>query len=138
MTSIFLTAVRASISSSVPLPSTRRRPANLPVKESTLLDNPYWEYSRQKIACEELLLQAYRDDKFPMTIVRPSHTYDPSKIPLFGGYTTLQRMIDGQNVLVYGDGTSLWTLTHTKDFAKGFVPLLGNSRAIGEAVSHHL
>lgn len=108
-------------------------PANLPVKESTLLDNPYWEYSRQKIACEELLVQAYRDDKFPMSIVRPSHTYDPSKIPLFGGYTTLRRMIEGQKVLVYGDGTSLWTLTHTKDFAKGFVPLLGNSRAIGEA-----
>lgn len=108
-------------------------PANLPVKESTLLDNPYWEYSRQKIACEELLVQAYRSDKFPMTIVRPSHTYDPSKIPLFGGYTTLHRMITGQKVLVYGDGTSLWTLTHTKDFAKGFVPLLGNSRAIGEA-----
>lgn len=108
-------------------------PSNLPVKESTLLDNPYWEYSRQKIACEELLVQAYRDDKFPMTIVRPSHTYDPSKIPLFGGYTTLQRMIRGQKVLVYGDGTSLWTLTHTRDFANGFVPLLGNSRAIGEA-----
>ncbi len=107
-------------------------PSNLPVKESTLLDNPYWDYSRDKIACEEMLMQAYRDDKFPMTIVRPSHTYDPSKIPLFGGYTTLRRMAQGKKVLVYGDGTSLWTLTHHKDFAKGFVPLLGHSQAIGE------
>jgi nucleoside-diphosphate-sugar epimerase len=108
-------------------------PSNLPVKESTLLDNPYWAYSREKIACEELLVQAYRDHKFPMTIVRPSHTYSPSMIPIFGGYTTIDRMLQGQKVLVYGDGTSLWTLTHNKDFAKGFVPLLGNSRAIGEA-----
>jgi nucleoside-diphosphate-sugar epimerase len=107
-------------------------PSNLPVTESTLLDNPHWEYSRQKIACEERLVAAYREEKFPMTIVRPSHTYDSSKIPLFGGYTTLKRMIQGKKVLVYGDGTSLWTLTHHKDFAKGFVPLLGNSRAIGE------
>ena len=107
-------------------------PSNLPVKESTLLDNPYWEYSQQKIACEERLIRAYQEEKFPMTIVRPSHTYNPSKIPLFGGYTTLRRMIDRKEVLVYGDGTSLWTLTHHKDFAKGFVPLLGNSRAIGE------
>jgi nucleoside-diphosphate-sugar epimerase len=107
-------------------------PSSLPVKESTLLDNPYWGYSQEKIACEERLLAAYRTQKFPMTVVRPSHTYDASKIPLFGGYTTLQRMIDGRQVLVYGDGTSLWTLTHHQDFAKGFVPLLGNSRAIGE------
>jgi len=108
-------------------------PSNLPVKESTLLDNPYWDYSREKIACEELLVQAYRDKKFPITIVRPSHTYDYSKIPLFGGYTSLHRMIQGKEILVYGDGTSLWTLTHHKDFAKGFVPLLSNSRAVGES-----
>jgi len=107
-------------------------PSNLPVTESTLLDNPYWDYSQAKIACEELLVLAYRDQKFPMTIVRPSHTYDCSKIPLFGGYTTVQRMLQGKKVLVYGDGTSLWTLTHHKDFAKGFVPLLGNARAVGE------
>ena len=107
-------------------------PASLPVKESTMLDNPYWEYSRQKIACEERLVEAYRVDKFPMTIVRPSHTYNPSKIPILGGYTALHRMRQGQKVLVFGDGTSLWTLTHHKDFAKGFVPLLGNSRAIGD------
>ena len=109
-------------------------PASLPVTESPLLDNPFWEYSRQKIACEELLVRAYRDAKFPMTIVRPSHTYDATKVPLFGGYTSLKRMKQGRPVLVYGDGTSLWTLTHTRDFAKGFVPLLGNARAIGEAV----
>lgn len=109
-------------------------PASLPVTESTLLDNPYWKYSRDKIACEELLVQAYRHEKFPMTIVRPSHTYDASKVPLFGGYTSLHRMKQGKKVVVYGDGTSLWTLTHHKDFAKGFVPLLGNARAIGEAV----
>jgi nucleoside-diphosphate-sugar epimerase len=109
-------------------------PASLPVSESTLLDNPFWEYSRQKIACEELLVRAYRDEKFPMTIVRPSHTYDATKVPLLGGYTSLQRIKQGQPVLVYGDGTSLWTLTHTRDFAKGFIPLLGNARAIGEAV----
>jgi nucleoside-diphosphate-sugar epimerase len=108
-------------------------PSNLPVKESTLLDNPYWAYSRDKIACEELLVRAYRDEQFPMTIIRPSHTYDATKIPLLGGYTTLRRMIEGEKVVVFGDGTSLWTLTHNKDFAKGFVPLLGNARAAGEA-----
>ena len=107
-------------------------PSSLPVTESTLLDNPYWGYSRAKIACEGLLVRSYQDEKFPMTIVRPSHTYNSSKIPLFGGYTTLHRMLQGKKVLVYGDGTSLWTLTHHKDFAKGFVPLLGNARAVGE------
>jgi nucleoside-diphosphate-sugar epimerase len=107
-------------------------PASLPVTESTLLDNPYWEYSRQKIACEELLVRAYREEKFPMTIVRPSHTYDATKVPLLGGYTSVQRMKQGKPVLVHGDGTSLWTLTHTRDFAAGFVPLLGNARAVGE------
>lgn len=109
-------------------------PSSLPVTESTLLDNPYWEYSRRKIACEELLFQAYRDHKFPVTVVRPSHTYDRTLIPLMGGTTTLWRMLQGQKVPVFGDGTSLWTLTHHRDFAKGFVPLLGNWRAIGEAL----
>jgi nucleoside-diphosphate-sugar epimerase len=108
-------------------------PASLPVTESTLLDNPFWEYSRNKIACEELLVRLYREEKFPMTIVRPSHTYDCTKIPLLGGYTTLHRMSLGKPVIVIGDGTSLWTLTHHVDFARGFVPLLGNARAIGEA-----
>ena len=109
-------------------------PASLPVTESTLLDNPYWQYSRDKIACEEVLLRAYREEKFPITIVRPSHTYDQTKVPLFGRYTALHRMSLGKKVIVYGDGTSLWTLTHASDFASGFVPLLGNARAIGEAV----
>ena len=77
-------------------------------------------------------MQAYRDEKFPMTIVRPSHTYDCTLIPLPGGYTTLHRMKQGKKVLVHGDGTSLWTLTHHTDFAKGFVPLLGNERALGQ------
>lgn len=107
-------------------------PSSLPVTESTMLDNPYWAYSRNKIACEERLVQAYREEKFPMTIVRPSHTYDASLIPMMGGYTTLKRMIEGKKVIQFGDGTSLWTLTHHKDFAKGFVPLLGHSGAIGE------
>lgn len=107
-------------------------PGSLPVTESTLLDNPFWAYSRAKIACEERLVQAYRDEKFPMTIVRPSHTYDRTLIPLPGGYTALHRMRQGKKVLVHGDGTSLWTLTHHTDFAKGFVALLGNERALGD------
>jgi nucleoside-diphosphate-sugar epimerase len=109
-------------------------PANLPVTESTPLDNPFWAYSRAKIACEERLLSAYREDKFPFTIVRPSHTYDQTKLPCAGGYTVIDRMRRGKKVIVHGDGTSLWTLTHHEDFAKGLVGLLGHSRAIGEAV----
>lgn len=107
-------------------------PASLPITESTLLDNPYWEYSRNKIACEELLIQAYRQEKFPVTIVRPSHTYDKTLLPFDGGYTVVDRMRWGKPVIVPGDGTSLWTLTHHSDFAKGFVGLLGNSKTIGE------
>ena len=109
-------------------------PAHLPVTESTPLDNPFWEYSRNKIACEERLVQAYREEKFPMTIVRPSHTYDKTLLPMEGGYTTLDRMLKGKPVIVHGDGTSLWTLTHHKDFAKGFVGLFGLPAAIGQAV----
>ena len=108
-------------------------PSGLPVTESTLLDNPYWLYSRDKIACEDRLTRAYRQDKFPMTIVRPSHTYDKTSLPLDGGYTVVQRMRQGKKVIVHGDGTSLWVLTHHKDFARGFVGLLGNSHAIGDA-----
>jgi len=108
-------------------------PASLPVTESTLLDNPYWDYSRAKIACEERLVQAYRAEKYPMTIVRPSHTYDRTKLPVQGGYTVIDRMRKGKKVVVPGDGTSLWVLTHHEDFAKGFVGLLGNHRAIGQA-----
>ncbi|NWF91224.1 MAG: SDR family oxidoreductase [Ignavibacteriaceae bacterium] len=108
-------------------------PVNLPITESTPLDNPYWEYSRAKIACEERLVQAYRQEKFPMTIVRPSHTYDKTMLPFTGGYTVVDRMRKGKKVIVHGDGTSLWTLTHHRDFAKGFVGLLGNNHAVGEA-----
>jgi len=108
-------------------------PSTLPVTESTLLDNPFWQYSRNKIACEERLIQAYRETKFPYTIVRPSHTYDKTLLPFDGGWTVVDRMRKGKPVVVPGDGTSLWVLTHHEDFAKGFVPLLGNSHAIGEA-----
>lgn len=108
-------------------------PVNLPVTESTPLSNPFWQYSRDKIACETRLVSAYREEQFPMTIVRPSHTYDRTMLPLKGRYTAIDRMRKGKKVIVHGDGSSLWTLTHTRDFAKGFVGLLGSSRAIGEA-----
>jgi nucleoside-diphosphate-sugar epimerase len=108
-------------------------PSNLPIRESTPLDNPLWEYSRNKIACEEMLVQAYRTEKYPITIVRPSHTYDKTLLPFDHGYTVFKRMLDGKPVVVHGDGTSIWTLTHHADFAKGFNGLLGNSGAIGEA-----
>ncbi len=100
--------------------------------ESTPLDNPFWDYSRAKIACEERLVRAYRDQQFPITIIRPSHTYDRTKLPVYGGYTVIDRMRNGKKVIVHGDGTSLWVLTHHTDFAKGFVGLLGNNHAIGE------
>ncbi len=108
-------------------------PAGLPVTESTVLDNPEWEYSRKKIACEERLVRAYREEKFPITIVRPSHTYDKTLLPFDGGYTVVNRMRKGKPVIVHGDGTSLWTLTHHKDFAHAFLGLLGNPHAIGES-----
>ena len=109
-------------------------PLLLPVTESTPLHNPFWAYSRAKIACEERLLRAYREEQFPFTIVRPSHTYDRTLLPCHGGYTVIDRMRRGNKVVVHGDGTSLWTLTHHEDFAKGLVGLLGHGRAIGEAV----
>ena len=108
-------------------------PARLPVTESTPLRNPFWRYSRDKIACEDLLVRAYREEGFPATIVRPSHTYDQTLVPLEGGWTAVARMRAGKPVVVHGDGTSLWTLTHHRDFAAGFVPLLGHSRTVGEA-----
>lgn len=114
--------------------SAYHKPVNfLPITESTPLYNPFWEYSRNKIACEELLIKNYRENGFPFTIVRPSHTYDKTLFPFLGGTTTFDRMLKGQEVVVIGDGTSLWTLTHHKDFAKGFVGLLGHPKAIGEA-----
>ena len=111
----------------------QKPPRRVPVTESTPLHNPFWRYSRDKIACEETLLNAYRDTGFPVTVVRPSHTYDRASIPLHGGWTLIDRMRRGLEVIVHGDGTSLWTLTHHVDFAKGFVGLLGNTRTLGEA-----
>ena len=108
-------------------------PASLPVVESTPLFNPFWQYSRDKIACEERLTRAYRDEGFPITIVRPSHTYDRTLLPMDGGYTVVNRMRQGKKVIVHDDGTSLWVLTHHRDFAKGFVGLLGNPHAVGNA-----
>ncbi len=108
-------------------------PARVPVTESTPLRNPFWQYSRDKIACEDLLVEAYRQIGFPATIIRPSHTYDRTSIPFDGKWTALARMRAGKEVVVHGDGTSLWTLTHSADFARGFVPLLGHPRTIGDA-----
>ena len=108
------------------------------ITEGTTLANPYWEYSRNKIACEELLLKEYRENGFPITIIRPSHTYCERAVPvsvhgLKGSWQVLKRMIEGKPVVVHGDGSSLWTLTWNEDFAQGFIGLLGNPKAIGEA-----
>ncbi|MEL5991709.1 SDR family oxidoreductase [Microbacterium phosphatis] len=104
------------------------------ITESTPLRNPFWQYSRDKIASEDLLVAAYRESGFPVTIVRPSHTYGESLIPLDGGWTSLQRILDGRPIVVHGDGTSWWTLTHSRDFARAFVGLFGNPHALGQAV----
>ncbi len=111
----------------------RKPPTSLPITESTPLGNPFWQYAQNKIACEEVLSAAYRNEDFPAVIVRPSHTYDRTKLPCAGGYTPVARMRAGKPVVVQGDGTSTWVLTHHADFAKGFVGLLGNPRTLGEA-----
>ena len=108
------------------------------ITESTPLANPHWDYSRNKIACEERLLKAYREEGFPITIVRPSLTYGENLIPLVinsweRSYTVVDRMLKGQKVIVPGDGSSLWVITHNSDFAKGFTGLLGHEQAIGHA-----
>ncbi|MCR2828354.1 NAD-dependent epimerase/dehydratase family protein [Microbacterium sp. zg.Y909] len=108
-------------------------PRYLPVTESTPLRNPFWQYSRDKIACEDLLVGAHRDRALPVTIVRPSHTYDETMIPTTGGWTDIARMRSGKPVVIHGDGTSLWTITHSDDFAVAFTGLLGNPAAIGDA-----
>ena len=119
--------------------SAYNKPArNHVITEGTTLANPHWQYSRDKIACEELLLKAYREDAFPVTIVRPSHTYCERGVPLSihgpkGSWQVLKRMMEGKPVLIHGDGSSLWTLTWNEDFARGFIGLLGNPKAIGEA-----
>ena len=100
--------------------------ARLPITESTPLRNDFWQYSRDKIASEDVLVAAYRASGFPATIVRPSHTYDRTLIPLDGGWTIVDRMRRGLPTIVHGDGTSLWTLTHNTDFAVGLVGLLGH------------
>jgi nucleoside-diphosphate-sugar epimerase len=109
------------------------------INESTPLANPFWEYSRNKIACEEFLLKMYREQGFPITIVRPSHTYDERSVPLGvhgkdGSWQVVKRILDGKPVIIHGDGSSLWTMTHNSDFADAFVRLMGNIHAIGEAV----
>ena len=109
-------------------------PARVPVTESTPLRNPFWAYSRGKIACEDVLVAAYREQGFPATIVRASHTYDQTTVPFDGRWTVLGRMLAGKPVIVHGDGTSLWTLTHHDDFARAFVPLLAHPRTLGEAI----
>jgi nucleoside-diphosphate-sugar epimerase len=112
--------------------------ANHIITEGTTLANPHWLYSRNKIACEELLMKAYRESGFPVTIVRPSHTYCERGIPLSvhglkGSWPVIRRMLAGKPVIIHGDGTSLWTVTWNEDFARGFIGLLGNPKAIGEA-----
>lgn len=114
-------------------------PADWLITESTPLHNPYWQYSRDKAACEDVLFAAWRESGFPVTVVRPSHTYCDWSLPLCvhggkGPWSTLARMLEGKPVPVIGDGTSLWTVTHSDDFAPAFAGLLGNIHAIGEAV----
>ena len=114
----------------------QKPPSHPVITESTPLYNPYWDYSRDKIACEELLNQEYRENGFPITIVRPSLTYDmviPVAIGSWDDYTIIDRMKKGRKVIVHGDGSSLWTVTHSRDFAKGFVGLIGHQQAIGQA-----
>ncbi|MBR6172376.1 MAG: SDR family oxidoreductase [Eubacterium sp.] len=108
------------------------------ITEGTTLANPHWEYSRNKIACEEFLMKKYREEGFPVTIVRPSHTYDERNVPLGvhgkkGFYQVIRRMLDGKPVIIQGDGSSLWTATFNTDFAIGYTGLMGNRHAIGEA-----
>jgi nucleoside-diphosphate-sugar epimerase len=113
----------------------QKPPAHPVITESTPLSNPQWQYSRDKIACEEKLNKYYRESNFPITIVRPSYTYDtviPVSIGGFTEYTIIDRLRKGQKIIVHGDGTSLWTNTHAEDFAKGFVGLIGHQQAIGD------
>ena len=119
--------------------SAYQKPATSPfITEGTPLANPYWQYSRNKIACEEFLMRKYREEGYPVTIIRPSHTYDERSIPIGvhgdnGSWQIAIRMLQGKRVIVHGDGSSLWTMTHNSDFAKGFVGLMGNPHAIGGA-----
>lgn len=117
--------------------SVYQKPPRHPViTESTPLYNPHWQYSRNKIACEDLLVKAYQTDGYPITIVRPAHTYDhrlPIAVGGGGSYTLPRRLLKGQPIIVHGDGASLWTVTHSEDFAKAFVGLMGHPAAIGDS-----
>ena len=111
-------------------------PAEYLITESTPLSNPFWQYSRDKIACEDRLIRAYREEDFPVTIVRPSMTYDtnlPIAVGGWGTYTLADRLLAGRPIIAHGDGSSLWVVTHADDFARGFLGLLGDERALGEA-----
>lgn len=109
-------------------------PSILPITEGVPLSNPYWQYSRDKAAAERYLFGRWQSERLPVTVVRPSHTYDKTMTILGGRHAMLRRLYRGDEVVVHGDGSSLWTLTHTSDFAKGFVGLLGNATAVGLAV----
>jgi nucleoside-diphosphate-sugar epimerase len=116
----------------------QKPPQHYIITEETPLENPFWQYSRDKIACEERLMQAHREVGFPVTIVRPSLTYGPSQLPLCTNswgqpYTIIDRMKRGQKIVIPGDGTSLWVFTWNADFALGFLGIFGNKDAIGEA-----
>ena len=115
----------------------QKPPQGYVITEGTPLENPYWEYSRNKKACEKLLMDSYLNDGFPVTIVRPSHTYDERSVPLGvhgngGSWQVVKRIKEGKPVIIHGDGSSLWTITHNSDFAKGYAGLMGDPRAIGE------
>ena len=117
----------------------QKPPASYLITESTPLVNPFWQYSRDKIACEDFLIAKYRESGFPVTVIRPSHTYDEKTVPVGihgknGSWQVVKRIMEGRPVIIHGDGTSLWTMTHSRDFAKAFAGLMGNIHAIGEAV----
>ena len=116
----------------------KKPPEGYVITEETPLENPYWEYSRNKKACEDYLMKLCREEGFPVTIVRPSHTYDERSVPLGvhgngGSWQVVKRIKEGKPVIIHGDGSSLWTITHNSDFAKAYAGLVGNPRAIGEA-----
>ncbi len=115
----------------------QKPPGHHVIRESTPLHNPYWEYSRNKIACETRLTRAGREEGFPVTIVRPSLTYGDANFPIalggWGCYTLADRLKKGRPIIVHGDGSSLWFVTHAEDFARGFLGLVGNTQALGEA-----